>query len=111
VRGDGWARPVSRSAPVKAEERKGRREEGEGGTDKWGQCVSNRGKKKKRRKRRRAAAGQGEWVGGPTGLEREVRSFSIFFFFLFQTLLKFKPFQLKFIQNFSKLFKKFDKPF
>jgi hypothetical protein len=45
ARGDGRVRPVARSAPAsETGERKGR-EEGEGGTDRWGHCVSDRGEK------------------------------------------------------------------
>jgi hypothetical protein len=75
-----------------AEKRKGRREEGEGGADKWGRRVSGT---EERRKRGRDAGRCRKKKGGPRAgwAKREVRSFSLFFsFFLFQTLFKFKPF-------------------
>jgi hypothetical protein len=112
-RGEGrWAG----AAGVSVGTGQGRGKEGEAGGRRrghrqvWPACERQQ-EKEKRRKRRRAAAGEGEWAGGPAGLEREVRSFSIFSLFPFQTLLKFKPFQLKFIQNFSNLFTKLYIPF
>jgi hypothetical protein len=57
-----------------------RREEGEGGADRWDPSVSGCGKKKRRR-----GGGPlrelGRWVGGPAGLKG--RSEILFSFFIF----------------------------
>jgi hypothetical protein len=70
-------------APVDAaKQRKGRQqEEGEVGTDRWGRCVTDHGKKK----RRRGDAGRcGKKIGGPLRKEdRWAGCGKVFFFFLF----------------------------
>jgi hypothetical protein len=85
------------------EEKKGAREEEEGDADRWGRCVSDIEEKKEAGETGLLREGE-RWAGGPAGL-KGVRS-SFFFSFLFQTLLKFKPFQLKFHSKFLKLFQK-----
>jgi hypothetical protein len=103
AREGGWVRSVSRSAPLQQKKRRGAREEEEGDADRWGRCVSDIEEKKEAGETGLLREGE-RWAGGPAGL-KGVRS-SFFFSFLFQTLLKFKPFQLKFHSKFLKLFQK-----
>jgi hypothetical protein len=88
-----------------ANEGKGRgRKEKRAQTSGLGPSATQR--KKKKEERRWAAAGTGRWASGPAGLEREVRSFSIFFLFPFSNSFKIQTFST---QIHSKLFKLFHK--
>jgi hypothetical protein len=80
-----------------AEEGKGREEGEEGGTDRWGPGVSDRGKKKRREE---DAGRYGERENGPVG--RKVRwGFFSFFPFFFLNSFQIKTLKFKFKQNLS----------
>jgi hypothetical protein len=83
----------------------GRKEKGAptGGTD----VLATAGKGKRRRGRGPLQKG----INGPAGRLGRKEGEVPFLFSFFQTLLKLKPFQLKFIQNFSNFFTKFYKLF
>jgi hypothetical protein len=88
-----------------ANEGKGARKEGEGGADKWARSISDTEKKEKGGEEV-GRCGDGEMGQWPAGLEREVRSFSIFFLFPFSNSFKIQTFST---QIHSKLFKLFHK--
>jgi hypothetical protein len=84
------------------------REEEEGGR-RVGPACQRRKEKKKEAGARTAAGGEG-WAVGRLG-QNEGELLSLFFFFFFSNSFKIEPFQLKFNQNFSNFFTKFNKPF
>jgi hypothetical protein len=89
-----------------AEKRKGRREEGEGGADKWGRRVSGTEERRKRGRGRGSLQEEERWAAGRLGQKGGEVIFSFFFFFPFSNSFQIQTFLT---QNYSKLFNHFHK--